>query len=82
MHELGIAQEIMKIVEGELARQPDARIRTVGLRIGEFSGVDTDSLSFCFECLKRETALEPAELRIERASADELDVTFIELEVA
>jgi hydrogenase nickel incorporation protein HypA/HybF len=78
---MGIAQEIINIVERELAARAPARAKTVGLRIGECSGVDTESLSFCFECLKKDTPVEPAELRIERTAADELDVAFVEMEV-
>jgi hydrogenase nickel incorporation protein HypA/HybF len=81
MHELGIAQEIIGIVEKELATRPPARVLAVGLRLGELSGVDSESLSFCFDCIKSGTSVESAELRIERTVADELDVAFIEMEV-
>jgi hydrogenase nickel incorporation protein HypA/HybF len=81
MHEMGIAQEILAIVGRELVERPTAKIKLVGLRIGECSGVDTESLSFCFECLKSDTPVQAAELRIERTAADELDVAFVELEV-
>jgi len=80
MHEMGIASSVIEAVRAEAARRPGARVIRVGLRIGELSGVERDSLSFCFEALTRETELENAVLAIEGASRDELDLTFLELE--
>ena len=81
MHEMGIAQSVLTIVEEQLAAHPGALARTVGLRIGAYAGVDDSSLTFCFDCLKADTPLERAELRIEHGERDELDVMFVEMEV-
>ncbi len=51
MHELSIADSILGAVRTEAARRPGARVAKVGLRLGELSGVDRESLSFCFEAL-------------------------------
>ena len=80
MHEMGIANSIFDIVHRELVSHPQARVRTVGLRIGTFSGVNSDSLMFSFDCLKEGTDLSEAVLAIENADRDELDVTYIEME--
>lgn len=82
MHEMGIAQEILGIVEREVEARPEARVKAVGVRVGRCSGVDAESLRFCFECLKKDTVVEAAELLIERTPADELEVAQVELEVA
>jgi len=66
VHELAIADSVLKVVEAEAARRPDARIVKVGLRVGELAGVDPDALSFSFEVLVRGTKLEPLLLEIER----------------
>jgi len=51
MHELAIAQSIIDAV-GEKASMCNAtRIKSVRLRIGEASGIFTDSLAFSFEML-------------------------------
>lgn len=65
MHELSIAQSVVETVEKELENQPGALLRKVGLRIGELSGVDADSLRFSWECLTRETGFEGVALAIE-----------------
>ncbi len=66
MHELSIAQSILEAVSAETAKLPGARALKVGVRIGPLSGVDPDSLSFCFEALVKDTELEPLALEIER----------------
>lgn len=81
MHEMGIAQSVIDIVQKQAEGHPGAAIRTIGLRIGPFAGIDASSLTFCFDCLKAGTPLEAAGLRIEEAELDELDVTFLEMDV-
>lgn len=81
MHEMGIAQSVMDIVEKQMAAHPGAQARTIGLRIGAYAGIDASSLTFCFECLKADTPLSAAALQIEHADRDELDVTYVEMEV-
>jgi hydrogenase nickel incorporation protein HypA/HybF len=56
MHELAIAQSIFEVVEARAAECNAARVKGVRLKIGEASGIVTDSLSFCFEML---TSLDP-----------------------
>ena len=56
MHELAIAESIVDVVGTRAAECNAARVKGVRLKIGEASGVVTDSLSFCFEML---TSLDP-----------------------
>jgi hydrogenase nickel incorporation protein HypA/HybF len=56
MHELSIAQSIVEVVEARAAEYNAAHVKSVRLKIGEASGVVTDSLTFCFEML---ASLEP-----------------------
>jgi hydrogenase nickel incorporation protein HypA/HybF len=65
MHEMGIANSILEAVRTEMERRPESRATCVGVRIGELAAVDADSLQFCFDALKRDTALEALELKIE-----------------
>lgn len=65
MHEVGIASSLLDAVRAEAQRFPGAHIFKVGVRIGEFAGVDPDAVSFCFEALVRGSELEPLELDIE-----------------
>jgi hydrogenase nickel incorporation protein HypA/HybF len=85
MHEMGIAVSVLTAVQREVRRHRRGRAAKVGLRIGEFAGVDSESLRFCLEALVKESGLEPLEFEIELPRAgdgrgDELDLAFIELE--
>jgi Zn finger protein HypA/HybF involved in hydrogenase expression len=86
MHEMGIACSVLDTVERERQRHPRMRPAKVGLRIGEFSGVDDQSLRFCFEAAAMSYDLSPLELEVtwcraaEGHRGDELDLAFIELE--
>ena len=63
MHEIGIAASVVDAVRSELSQRPGARAIAVGLRIGELSGVEPNSLTFGFESLVIGTDL--ASLRLE-----------------
>ena len=80
MHEVGIASGILDAVRKETAMRPNARATKVGVRIGEMAGIDSESLSFCFEALVKGSDLEPLELAIEKGRADELEFTYLELD--
>jgi hydrogenase nickel incorporation protein HypA/HybF len=88
MHEMGIAGSVLEAVHQELQKYPQHRATKVALRIGEFAGVDPDSLQFCFEALVKDTELEPLELEIEWCRAedgrrgDELELAHLELDDA
>lgn len=65
MHEMGIANSILDGVAAELRRRPGSRAVKVGVRIGEFAGVDPDALNFAFEALTLDTPLARVKLDIE-----------------
>jgi len=80
MHELSIANSVLEAVQKEMTRRPRARLTKIGLRIGEFSGVEESSLRFCLEVLVRDTEMRDAVLDIERGPRDELDLSYLEVE--
>ena len=88
MHEMGIANSVLEAVHQELDRYPGHRAAKVGLRVGEYAGVDRESLQFCFEALVKGTNFEPLDLDIEWCSVqdhrrgDELELAYLELEEA
>ena len=51
MHEMGIATSVLDAAQREAERHPGSKVMKVGVRVGEWSGVDPDSLRFCFEAL-------------------------------
>lgn len=62
MHELSIAESILEAVRKEIADRPGTRPIRVGLRIGELTAVDVDSLTFCFEAVLKGTDWESLRL--------------------
>lgn len=51
MHEMSIVISVLETAQQEAQKHPDSRVTRIGLRIGEWSGVDRDSLRFCFDAL-------------------------------
>jgi hydrogenase nickel incorporation protein HypA/HybF len=84
MHEMGIACSVLEAVHEELRRYPGQRASKVGLRIGEYAGVDPESLRFCFEAIVRSSEAAPLGLEIEFGGdgrrGDELEIAYIEFE--
>ena len=48
---MGIANSIIEAASKEARLHPGHRAAKVGVVIGEYAGVDTESLRFCFETL-------------------------------
>lgn len=65
MHELSIANSVLKAARTEMGKRPGARLMKVGVRVGELAGVDPEALTFSFQALVKGTELEPALLEIE-----------------
>jgi len=83
MHEMGVASSVLDAVHKEMHRYPGRRPAKVGLRIGEYAGVDRESLQFCFDALVKGTELDPLELEIEWCpEGDQLDFAYLELDEA
>ncbi len=65
MHEMGIAQSIMEIVEQEMFRHGATKLSTIRLVVGEFTAVVPHSLTFCFEVITKDTPFEGVKLEME-----------------
>jgi len=65
MHELSIAMSILDLVEEEAARQGDARVAVVHLKLGPLSGVVKEALLSAFDLAREDTDLKDCELIIE-----------------
>jgi hydrogenase nickel incorporation protein HypA/HybF len=66
MHELGIAQNILQIVQQSVPENQVPDVRIIRIRVGQLSGVVPDSLDFCFSAVVNDTLLERAKLEIEQ----------------
>ena len=64
MHELSIASEMIEILIGHLKDYPGSRVESVLVALGEYSGVDPDSLRLVFPFASEGTPVEGAELKI------------------
>jgi hydrogenase nickel incorporation protein HypA/HybF len=80
MHELSIATAILDQARQQWDLRPGERLAKIGLRLGDFAGVDVNSLTFCFEALAKDTAFETVTLEIERTAQDELQMAFLEFD--
>lgn len=69
MHELGITQSIVEIVERSAKQQQAQKILSVTVEIGSLAGVVPEALEFCFAACSSGTLLEGAQLLIERVAA-------------
>ena len=65
MHEVNIAEAVLKAVQTEAMRHPGSLPRKVGVRVGELAAVDPEALRFCFEAIIRGTDLESLLLEVE-----------------
>ena len=65
MHELSIAESILSIVRQYVSPDEEVRVRAIGIKVGESSGVVADSLEFSFSAITAETPLHHARLQIE-----------------
>ncbi|HWE48820.1 MAG TPA: hydrogenase maturation nickel metallochaperone HypA [Bryobacteraceae bacterium] len=77
---MGIASSILDAVRKEMVRFPGYKAAKVQVRIGEFAGVDRESLQFCFEAIVKDSSFARLELDIQAALGDELDLGSIEIE--
>ena len=62
---MSIAASVLDAIHTEAARHSPARVTRAGLRIGELSGVEPESLRFCLETLVSGTDLEPLAFELE-----------------
>ncbi len=80
MHEMSIAQSLLKIIREEMAKHDARVLKSVRLHIGQLSAIVPDSLSFCFEVMTSDTELEGAKLIMEviplRGVCKECNQTF------
>jgi hydrogenase nickel incorporation protein HypA/HybF len=69
MHELGIAQNILEIVQQYVPKEQTAAVRSIRIRVGPLSGIVPDSLEFCFQAIVHETDMQQARLAIDQLPA-------------
>src|ERR1043166_5185272 len=66
MHEAGIMQSAMEIAVNQATRKGATRIHSIGMRVGDLSGVYPDALALAFETLREGTIAAGGRLDIAR----------------
>jgi hydrogenase nickel incorporation protein HypA/HybF len=69
MHEFSIACSIVDNVLAFCRTQAPAQVLAVRITIGEFSCVEPEQLSFCYQSITKNTDIADSELEIERVPA-------------
>jgi hydrogenase nickel incorporation protein HypA/HybF len=64
MHEMSIAESVLQIIEDKARTEGYVRVKTVWLEIGQFAGVEKESLRFCFDVVTRDSVAQDARLEI------------------
>jgi hydrogenase nickel incorporation protein HypA/HybF len=64
MHEMSLAEGILRIIEEAAPREGFSRVRVVRLEVGRLAGVELSSLRFCFDAVVRDSIAEEARLEI------------------
>ncbi|SHI66453.1 hydrogenase nickel incorporation protein HypA/HybF [Geosporobacter subterraneus DSM 17957] len=72
MHEVSITADLFEIIEENITLHKLNKISKVGLKIGEMTCLEESALRFSFEAFSKDTAVEGAELIIERVKATAL----------
>ena len=65
MHELSLAEEIVRMVESSASREHFSRVATLKLEAGALAGVEVASLRFALEAMVSGTCLEGASIVID-----------------
>lgn len=69
MHELSIAEELVRAIRVELRRHPNARLKSALVRLGALRLIEPATLERCFEAAIWDTPLSGAHLHVEQVNA-------------
>ena len=69
MHEMSIAESIVKIALDCAAKENAVRINKLDLSIGTLAGIEFEALEFALEVVKKGSILERAEIVIDKVQA-------------
>ena len=64
MHEMSLAESVVRIVEEVAQRERARRVRSVSVEIGRLAAVEPQALAFCLDAASRGTLAEGAEFRL------------------
>lgn len=70
MHEITLCQRALEIIEQQASANSARRVTGVWLKVGAFSCVETEALTFCFDLVCRGSLAEGCTLHIEQQQAE------------
>jgi Zn finger protein HypA/HybF involved in hydrogenase expression len=80
MHELSIALEICRVIEGQLEPFQLPQLTELGLEIGAASDIEVSNLEFCLQTLLAHPPFAGASLVVTRPPGDDTRVSYLELD--
>ena len=80
MHEMSVAAEVCRLAEERLSQSELPQLITVGLDVGDDSGLEPENLLFCLEALLAAPPFRAARPAVNRCPGDVLRVTYLELD--
>jgi Zn finger protein HypA/HybF involved in hydrogenase expression len=80
MHELSVALEVCRVAEERLGAEGAARLRVVGLEVGDDAGVEPDNLTFCLDALLTQPPFGAARATVARGSGNALRIDYFEVD--
>ena len=80
MHEMSVAMEVCRLAEERLSPAELPQLITVGLDVGDDSGLEPDNLLFCLEALLAAPPFHNARPDLTRCPGDVLRRTYLELD--
>lgn len=66
MHEMSLAESVIRIAEGTARQHGGTRVSGITLEVGLLSGVEIEALRFCFDAASRSSLADGARLVIEQ----------------
>ncbi|MFW6134157.1 MAG: hydrogenase maturation nickel metallochaperone HypA [Elusimicrobiota bacterium] len=64
MHELSIVQSMVNQLQQSLTSEQLPKVESISVKVGEFSGIIPDTMSFAFTAIKNETPFKNSKLDI------------------
>jgi hydrogenase nickel incorporation protein HypA/HybF len=64
MHEMSLADGVLRVIEDSAKANRFSRVKTVWLEIGALSGVEVEAMRFCFDAVMKDTLADGARLEI------------------
>lgn len=80
MHELSIAMSVCQMAEDRIGAEALPQVISVGLTVGDDSGIEPDQLQFCLDALLASPPFTGAKTVITRRTGDALHLDYLEVD--